>query len=153
MATYKMDVPLSAQAKANSCWNASAQMIWWYWQNKTGRQGPMWSLQKTWEDDTGIRVEQFIQLAQRVGMKPVLHQQSYNSGDLIWILKRFGPLWCAGMWYGLGHIVVLTGVKDDAVYINDPDRGIPKSHTVSWFNQKLSNHINGCLMYKDPAAY
>lgn len=155
MATHLLNVPTVAQTKRMSCWHASAQMIWWYWQGKTGRQGPMWTLVKTWTDDQGlaVSVNDFIKLAKTVGMKPVPRQNDYNSGDLIWMLKRFGPIWCAGKWYGFGHVVVLTGVKDGTVYINDPDGGVKKTGTVSWFNQKLLNQVDGCLMYKDPHAY
>jgi hypothetical protein len=155
MATYLMNVPTNAQVKNMSCWHASAQMIWWYWQRKTGRQGPMWTLPQEWKENKGlaVSVEDFIRLAKAVGMKAVPRQPHYNSGDLIWLLKRFGPLWCAGLWYGFGHVVVLTGVENDTVHINDPDQGSKKTGTVSWFNQKMMNHLDGCFMYKDPEAY
>lgn len=78
---------------------------------------------------------------------------TYTSADLIRMLMRYGPLWAAGEWYGFGHVVVITGVKDETVYINDPDRGTKKSGTISWFNQRILNTFNGCLMFKDPNAY
>ena len=138
-----------------SCWNASAQMIWWYWQGQTGRQGPMNSLRKEFADNTGLSVSvaDFIRLAQAAGMQAVPRQQHYSSDDLISMLKQYGPLWCAGTWYGFGHVVVLTGVAGDIVYINDPDGGIKKDGTVAWFNQKVMNHLDGCIMCKNPAAY
>ena len=155
MAKHIMDVPTVAQRKSMSCWHASAQMIWWYWQTKTGRQGPMWTLPKEWADDTGlaVSVEDFIRLAKAAGLKSVPRQNSYNSGDLLWILKRFGPIWCAGTWYGFGHVVVLTGIDGNTVHINDPDQGVKKTGTVKWFNEKMMNHLDGCFMHKDPEAY
>ena len=69
------------------------------------------------------------------------------------MLKQVGPLWCAGIWYGVGHIVVLTGIDNQTVFINDPDCGVKKTGSVTWFNQKLCNTIDGCLMFKDPKAY
>ena len=155
MADYTLDVPVAAQAKSMSCWHASAQMIWWYWQKKTGKQGPMWTEVEKWTDDKGVAVtaKDFLSLAKKVGMKPLPSQVSYNSEDLANLLKRHGPLWSSGTWYGFGHVVVLTGVKGKTVHINDPDGGKKKTGTVSWFNEKKFNEFDGCLMYKDPDAY
>jgi len=155
MATHLLKVPKVAQRRSMSCWHASAQMIWLYWQGKTGRQGPMWTLAKEWNENTGLPVNAYdhIRLAQNAGLKKVPRLKKYTTGDLLWMLKRFGPIWCCGPWYGFYHIVVLTGVKDNTVYINDPDGGVEKTGTIAWFNQKLANDIDGCLMYKDPKAY
>ena len=43
--------------------------------------------------------------------------------------------------------------RDSIVCINDPDGGVKKTGTVSWFNQKMMNHVDGCFMYEDPQAY
>jgi hypothetical protein len=48
---------------------------------------------------------------------------------------------------------VLTGVDGGTVFFNDPDQGVKKSGTIAWFNEKLSNSLPGCLMYKDPQRY
>ena len=56
-------------------------------------------------------------------------------------------------WFGVGHIIVLTGVGKDRVYFNDPDQGVKKEGTVKWFNEKLSSQLPGCLMVKDPGRY
>jgi Papain-like cysteine protease AvrRpt2 len=54
----------------------------------------------------------------------------------------------AGQWDGVGHIVVLTGVDGNNVYINDPNpRKGRRIETVEWFNQKLDRGVRGCLMY------
>ena len=113
------------------------------------------SLRKEWTDNKGLKVsvKEFIRLAKTVGMKAVPRLQHYSTDDLASMLKQFGPLWCAGTWFGFGHVVVLTGVKGDVVHINDPDGGINKDGSVAWFNQKVMNHLDGCIMCKDPAAY
>jgi len=63
------------------------------------------------------------------------------------------PLWCAGEWYGPGHIVVLTGTDGSEVYINDPDGGLVKTGSISWFNAKIHYFVPGCIMCKDPQRY
>lgn len=155
MAAYLMNVPVVAQTKTMSCWHASAQMIWWYWQRKTGRQGPMFTLAGKWSANKGLPItpHQHIALARAVGMKSVSRKRSYSSSDLVNLLRRHGPLWCCGKWFGFYHIVVLTGVNGDIVHINDPDRGVRKTRNVAWFNRKMVNDFDGCFMAKDPAAY
>lgn len=155
MASYVLKVPTVAQTRTMSCWHASAEMIWLYWQGVTGRQGPMWTLPKVWQDNKGltVTVADFIKLAQAVGLKAVPRRKSYKSADLIDMLKSYGPIWCAGTWYGFGHVIVLTGVTDNTVHINDPDGAMKKTGTVAWFNEKMMNHLDGCFMHKDPQAY
>ena len=154
MATYQLNVPLVGQTKTMSCWHASSQMIWWFWQGRTSRQGPMATLAETWSQNTGINTDDFVALARRVGMIPVKRQKKYSSGDLVWKLMQHGPIWCAGRWHGRPHIVVLTGVNGNTVHINDPGGGgVALTNTVKWFNEKLDNHIEGCLMCKNPSAY
>jgi ABC-type bacteriocin/lantibiotic exporter with double-glycine peptidase domain len=148
------NVPVVAQPSHNTCWHASSLMIWYYWQGITSRQGPMNTLGKNYSNDLPISAQQFIDLAGKVGLKKVDQQYNqYSSAILLQLLTRYGPLWCAGHWYGVGHVIVLTGIKDDNVYVNDPDGGIKKTGTAKWFNEKLAKYASGCLMYKDPAAY
>ena len=151
----KLDVPLVAQGKPNSCWNASAFMIWQYSQGKTGRQGPMMSHPVAYDraDVSGITPQEFVTLAKNVGMKALPLQNTYTDKDLYKFLSANGPLWCAGYWFGFGHIIVLTGVDSGTIFFNDPDGGVAKEGIISWFNSKLASGIEGCLMYKDPDRY
>lgn len=155
MAKIKLDVPLLAQEKSMCCWHTSANMIWLYWQRQSGRQGPMYTVVPKYEDNTGLpaSAEAFIVLAKAVGLSAVPTQNTFASDDLFRCLRDKGPLWCAGFWYGPGHVVVLTGVDGGTVYINDPDRGVKKSGTLAWFNASLLNAVPGCLMHKDPNRY
>ena len=143
-----------AQTSSNTCWHASACMIWWHWQGVTGRQGPMNTLANKWSADLPIAISDFVDLAKKSGLKALSPKPAqYSSGYLELLLRNQGPLWCAGKWYGPGHIIVLTGVQGDRVFINDPDGGVKKSHSVGWFNTHLDNWAQGCLMYKDPFSY
>lgn len=148
----KLNVPLVAQTKNNSCWNAAAQMLWYYSQGRTQRAGPMNSLSDKFEENNGVSLADFIRLAKSVGLMPVPDLDSYSELILAAILRTFGPIWCAGQWYGVKHIIVLTGVESGKVFINDPDQGKAKEHTLEWFNQKLDKVPNR-LMVKDPARY
>lgn len=156
MSNIKLNVPLQAQEKANCCWHTAAFMIWLYWQGQTGRQGPMNSLSSAYtrSDTTGIAPQEFITLAKVVGLKALPVKNLHSATDLSGYLKGYGPLWCAGYWFGVGHIIVLTGVDDGGkIFFNDPDGGIKKEETVDWFNKNLSNSLAGCLMYKDSSRY
>ena len=148
------NVQAIAQTSDNTCWHASSMMIWNYWQGVTNKQGPMNTLADNYKKDMAVTVPQFITLAGKVGLKKVFPKQgAYTSNVLETLLNRHGPLWCAGFWFGVGHIIVLTGVSGDTVFFNDPDKGVKKRATVQWFDSKVSKNVDGCIMYKDPAAY
>lgn len=152
---YLLHVPLEAQQKSNTCWHAAALMIWYYSQGKTGRAGPMNSLTDQWSKNNPIRPPEFIRLARNVGLLPLANTThvSLSASFLEEALKRHGPIWCAGYWYGVGHIIVLTGVANDIVFLNDPDGGVRKIGSLSWFNNKLASEYTGCMMVKDPRRY
>lgn len=153
MPSIKLNVPTLAQEMSDCCWHTSAMMIWQYSQQQTGRQGPMNTLGKTYTDNQGLSAQAFITLAKTVGMRAIPNKKIWSAANLWLALRDHGPLWCAGHWYGSGHVVVLTGVDGDNIAFNDPDGGVKKSGTVSWFNTKLANGIEGCMMSKNAAAY
>lgn len=150
---YKISVPLIAQSKSDTCWHASSMMIWRYWQHKTGKSGPMNTLSPKWTSNQPITPTDFVNLARKVGLKALPTKPFFTSGELEKLLKDHGPIWCAGFWFGVGHIIVLTGVDDQIVLFNDPDGGKPKMGKLNWFNQKIDSHLAGAMMYKDPEAY
>ena len=137
------------------CWHTSANMIWEYWQQRTGRQGPMNTILPIYNSNSGLPASAmaFIVLAQKTGLQALPSKNLHTSADLFGYLKKRGPIWCAGYWYGFGHVIVLTGVAGGTVYLNDPDGGVRKSGTVAWFNEKLATAVSGSLMYKNPDAY
>lgn len=151
---YTLNVPLEAQSKNSTCWHAAAMMLWRYSQQLTGRQGPMNTLANSWVNNNPILPREFIELGKRVGLVSV-HKPGteYSADGLEAMMRNWGPLWCAGHWYGVGHIIVLTGVQVNTVFLNDPDRGLRKKGTLSWFNAKLDGNLDGAVMAKDPRAY
>ena len=114
----------------------------------------MYSLMDKWQNNEAIFPKEFINLAKRVGLKSV-HKPgaTYTGANLETLMRNWGPLWCAGHWYGPGHIIVVTGVLGDIVFLNDPDRGRQKTGKIDWFNKKLDNQLEGAIMVKDPKAY
>ena len=151
----KLDVPTLAQELDMCCWHTSAMMIWQYWQKVSGRQGPMNTVAPVYTANTGLpaTAQSFIVLARKVGLLDVALKNTHSTQDLERYLGKYGPIWCAGTWYGFGHVIVLTGVEGGTVYLNDPDGGVKKEGRLDWFNKELMNGLAGCMMYKDPAAY
>lgn len=148
----KLNVPLVAQRKSDTCWHASAQMLWYYSQGQSGRQGPMNTISDNWNNNRPVTPADFIKLAQNVGLMSLADKDSFSEQGLEGLLRQHGPIWCAGFWYGLGHIIVLTGVDKGEVFLNDPDQGKAKTGTLAWFNEKLAK-VAGRMMVKDPSRY
>ena len=155
MAHIKLDVPLYAQQKPNSCWHASAYMVWLYWQKNGKGEGPMNTVTAKYEaaDKEGLYPGEFITLAEKAGLYKLPVKNQHSEEDLAGYLKAGGPVWSAGYWFGFGHIIVLTGIEKGKVLFNDPDQGVKKEGTVKWFNEKLAGQLQGCLMVKDPGRY
>lgn len=160
MAQIKFDVPLIGQVNDNSCWNASAWMIWQYWQGKTKRQGPMNTVKEAFarSEKAGIYPLEFVKLAEKVGLKAASFKYPLSRAEFASLLLRHGPLWCAGYWWGTGagHVIVATGLSDDVVFINDPaprGKGSRKAKGLGEFNSQLAQQVAGCIMYKDPSRY
>jgi ABC-type bacteriocin/lantibiotic exporter with double-glycine peptidase domain len=142
MAT-KLKVPLVAQRATMECWYASACMVAYY-----RVAGPRLGLPEKWTANRGIGLADFARLAQAEGLKPLPTPVGDQTAlQLENLLDRNGPLWCAGRWDGVPHIVVLTGVDGPTVYINDPNpsKGA-RVESLDWFNKKLDRVAN-CMMY------
>ena len=153
--TIKLDVPVLAQEKPMCCWHTGAMMIWQYHQQQTKRQGPMNSVPAAYAraETEPIYWAEFITLAKNVGMVGLPMANNYTADSLSALLTQHGPLWCCGMWYGVCHVIVLTGAEPGIVYLNDPDGGVKKTGTVSWFNEKLYSAASCSIMAKDPNRY
>jgi hypothetical protein len=132
------------QEKQNSCWHASARMLYGY--RKMACIHPM---PKEFDHNQGITPEQFIELAKELGLKtlPPINQ-SYGWRFLQDALERYGPLWAAGQWNGPNHIVVITGVDAGGrVFVNDPAFPAPAVRDIAWFNEKIDKDVSVPLMY------
>src|SRR3954471_22655299 len=77
VAFHKLEVPLVAQSSSDTCWHASSEMIWYYWQKITGRSGPM----NTLRDDFAANrpINDWPTLAKTVGMKEIGADKAYTS--------------------------------------------------------------------------
>ncbi|SDJ98237.1 papain-like cysteine protease family protein [Aliiruegeria lutimaris] len=145
MGSIKYDVPRLQQAKSMSCWNAAAMMIGY-----TYEVGPRQiALEAAYVSNTGITVDEVKKLAKFEGLKLLnSSDHEFTAASLIATLTRYGPIWAAGMWFGVAHAVVVIGCNDSgegAVAFNDPGDGQEKSRSVSWFNEK---RIRGTMLVR-----
>ncbi|MFZ2146902.1 MAG: papain-like cysteine protease family protein [Sedimentisphaerales bacterium] len=139
-----LDVPLVGQRRGMSCWYASACMVAYY-----RAPGPRLGLPTEWNADTGLFPADFVRLAANEGLRPIrLPTPHWTPGNTEANLAIHGPLWCAGYWYGFPHVIVLTGVNGNTVYVNDPDGPRRREGTLDWFNARLASNIANCVMYQ-----
>jgi len=126
------------------CWYASACMVAYY-----RAPGPRLGLPDRWIPNEGLPVDECVRLAKAEHLLVVpMSTLHWTAGGLFSLLQTYGPIWCAGFWYGFGHVVVLTGISDSTVSINDPDGPARKTGTLDWFNDKLAWQVPGCMLYK-----
>lgn len=142
----QLAVPVVAQNRPFECWYAAACMVAYYFY-----PGPRLGVPTVWErsDQSGISPREFVQLAENEGLRMVmLPPVAWTAADLERLLRVCGPIWCAGYWYGSGHVIVLTGVDDANVHFNDPSGGRKRSGSIEWFNARLARAVRGCMLYK-----
>lgn len=139
----KLSVPMVEQRASMECWYASACMVAYF-----PRPGPRLGLPDKWVPNQGIGLVDFARLAQAEGLKSVMTPQGQLTAQhLETLLRNNGPLWCAGRWDGVPHIVVLTGVDGAKVFINDPNPAKrTRQESLAWFNTKL-DRVPNCMMY------
>ncbi len=143
-ASTRLTVSHFPQEKPNSCWHAAARMLYAF-----RNSACLHPLPKTWSDDQGIQPEDFIKLAKAVGLKTLPKvNQSFSWGFLEMALTTYGPLWAAGQWNGVNHIVVITGVDAGGrVFVNDPALPSPVTRDMGWFNERIDKNVDIPLMY------
>jgi Papain-like cysteine protease AvrRpt2 len=128
-----------------ACWYAAAEMV-----SKYLRPGPRLGLPDVWKRDNGLSPTVIDALAKAEGLRVVSRPDGgLTATILIELLRTYGPLWSAVNWEGSGHVIVLTGVKGDNVYFNDPWEPSKKVRPVSWFVSSLLPFPNA-LLAKDP---
>jgi len=138
-----INVPFIRQEKSMSCWHASARMIWAFKYKQCINP-----LSKIFESNSGVTPAQFVELAKSLGLEAVPEiNMSYSWMAVAELLRRHGPLWVAGYWYGAPHIIVVTGIEPDGkLYVNDPGFG-PRMHDIRFFNEKIANNVRNPIMY------
>jgi hypothetical protein len=153
MAEYILQVPLVGQmseqdvmpqkdAKGvrrwsgeNACWYASACMVAYYYET-----GPRFGVPPIWLDNLGIQAIDLSLLARCEGLMAVPKPSwRLTSKQLIELLKLHGPIWAAGKYGNSGgqHAIVITGVRNQAVFYNDPWEPMAKQTTVQWIHANL----------------
>ncbi|QEH32415.1 Papain-like cysteine protease AvrRpt2 [Aquisphaera giovannonii] len=132
------------QEKPNSCWHASARMLYGFW-----NQACINPLPADYDADQGLTAQQFIDLASNLGLSTLPRvNQSYGWTWMRDALNSYGPIWAAGQWNGPNHIVVITGVDSDGtLYVNDPAYPSPVIRNMGWFNQKIDKNVDIPMMY------
>jgi len=141
--TIYTDVPLIRQEKQMSCWHASARMLWGFKYKQSINP-----LKKLYKTNNGIAPKEFVKLAKTLGLESVKNvNMSFSWSALAELLRRHGPLWVAGYWYGPAHIIVVTGVAPDGkLYLNDP-AGAKKTENLTFFNTKIAKKVPNPIMY------
>jgi len=141
--SVKLNVPMVVQRASMECWYASACMVAYF-----RRPGPRLGLPDRWVPNQGIGLADFARLAKAEGLKALqtpIGKLTYQQIEVL--LRNFGPIWCAGRWDGVPHIIVLTGIDGANLYINDPNPAKrARVETLDWFNQKL-DRVPNCMMY------
>src|SRR4051794_38599227 len=100
-----LNVPLVSQIASDECWYASACMVAYF-----RRPGPRLGLPNEWRTNKGIVPNNFPALAQSEGLLVYnIPVHVLSNVQLENALRHYGPLWSAGQWDGVGHVVVLTG--------------------------------------------
>ena len=136
-------VPLITQDKSMACWFACVQMLYAY---KHACADPM---DATYQANTGISADQFISLAKDAGLHTVPRvNQSYGWKFVDDLLDAYGPIWAAGDWNGVPHIVVLTGIDAGGkMIVNDPAFKTPQQRNIGWFNAHIDASVPIPMMY------
>ncbi|WP_146990362.1 papain-like cysteine protease family protein [Bradyrhizobium macuxiense] len=101
----------------NACWYASACMVSYYFQ-----RGPRLGLPALWRADLGLNIREFDRLARSEGLLRLVEPHGGFSPDFIAeTLRTRGPIWAAmSLPSGDKHVAVLTGVRANTLYYNDP---------------------------------
>ena len=99
----KLDVMHIMQEKQNNCWYASARILYGY-----RKSASINTLPQEYENDQGLQPEQFIALAQDIGLDTLPQvNQSFSWRFIDDSLRAYGLIWAAGQWNRVNHIVVI----------------------------------------------
>jgi len=102
------------------------------------------SLQAAYVANDGLPTRQIMELARQLGLVDV-PPMTPSPGSLASLLQQHGPLWFAGL-HPSGHVVVITGISDQNVAINDTSpvaKGAQRVISFQRFGQILQPLIEG----------
>ncbi len=140
----RLDVMHIMQERQMNCWHASARMLYGY-----KRAACINPLPQEYEDNQGLTAAQFIDLARDLGLETLPQvNQTFSWRFIDNNLGAYGPIWAAGQWNGVNHIVVVSGVDEDGtLYVNDPAFGSPVVRDMAWFNARIDKNVPIPMMY------
>ena len=136
----KLNVPYIRQTGPLDCWHAAIRMIYAYKKQMSPNPAP-----SLYQADAGLSQDcaSVAAMAKDSGMKAV-PIQPVNEQQLEATLRTYGPLWLplndvSGA--NGAHVVVITGVENGTIYINDPawltnpSQENKKARNMLWFNR------------------
>lgn len=142
-------VPDLRQPKSSSCWYTSLQMVVAYWRNRGLGQGLIDPSEDPetialYNANTGITDRERI--ARKLGFT-VLYASLTDEG--MWDLLKKGPVIYAGAWPGQlsGHWVVIVGITDNQLVINNPLVGMQTWDYDFFMSQFLIQTAERPLVY------
>lgn len=142
-------VPVMRQPQTWACWYTSLQMVVKYYRDRgrgSGLVDPSEDpeTQALYESNTGISERERI--ARKLGFS-VLHASLSNEG--MWDMLKSGPLIYAGAWPGQlsGHWVVIAGLSDNNLAINNPAAGMQTWNYDYFMSQYLIQTAQRPLIY------
>jgi cysteine protease avirulence protein AvrRpt2 len=125
-----------------ACWYASACMVSYYF-----RKGPRLGLPPIWKADQGLSIVAIDALAKVEGLQQLGKPINGITADFIsTALATRGPIWAAIHSGRYGHAIVLTGIKSDVIYYNDPWEPSRKRNPISWLKSNLLMLPNALLV-------
>ena len=130
----QLSVPLIDQARTMDCWYAAVNMVCKY-----HVIGPRNGVPAAWKANEGLPFEDFATLAAGEHLVPIKFPKAFEwtEGELAKILRTSGPIWAWGEWFGASHIIVVTGVSNGQVLVNDPDGPKRRQLGLADFNKKV----------------
>ena len=131
------DVPVLIQPQSWACWYTSFQMVVQYQRKRgraTGLKDPSevaW-VKAIYDANNGIGAtsDEREKVATALGFKTSF---SSMSADGIWEILQRAPIIYAGHWPNIasGHFVVITGISENTVSINNPASG-RQTYDYNW---------------------
>ena len=115
------DVPMIGQANASCCWLAGYQMLYG-WQKRPTSDPPQKAKNVGLSTTSALYSDDWGKARNAMGLTSYRVSHLTESADnLIWVLDKHGPMWCAGDFLqGDPHVIVISGYEGEKLRINDP---------------------------------
>lgn len=150
------DVPTMRQPQSWACWYTSFQMVVAYERGRGRALGLKDPSEVAWiksiydaNQGIGATPNERERVAAALGFQTLFASM---SADGIWEILRNVPTVYAGRWPGRssGHFVVIVGISDNMIAINNPATGM-ETYDYNWFaGQMLLQTEERPLIYPPP---